>query len=233
MWWLVAVAAAADVGVGADRLEVPPVAFQSGKAELVDGSGATLDAVAATLAANPSLRLRVEVHTDSQGSDAFNLKLSQARADTIAAALVARGIAPERITSQGWGELKPIAENTTADGRARNRRVEWWTDPTTAWPPAPEPPAPVVETPIVAAPSPFPYDAFCASLSEALELVVSDPRKISLAGGRCEPGTKGSRCDFPGYDEATLRGAVDRCLPSGSPSVAVTVGDGAITVARR
>ena len=68
--------------------------------------------------------VHVEGHTDSQGSDAFNQKLSQSRADSVKAALITKyGIAADRVTATGYGESRPIADNSTADGRAQNRRV--------------------------------------------------------------------------------------------------------------
>jgi OOP family OmpA-OmpF porin len=68
--------------------------------------------------------VHVEGHTDSQGSDALNQKLSQSRADSVKAALITKyGIAADRVTATGHGEAKPIADNNTADGRAKNRRV--------------------------------------------------------------------------------------------------------------
>lgn len=68
--------------------------------------------------------VHVEGHTDSQGSDAFNQKLSQSRADSVKAALITKyGIAADRVTATGHGESRPIADNSTADGRAQNRRV--------------------------------------------------------------------------------------------------------------
>lgn len=68
--------------------------------------------------------VNVEGHTDSQGSDALNQKLSQSRADSVKAALITKyGIAADRVTATGYGEARPIADNTTAEGRAKNRRV--------------------------------------------------------------------------------------------------------------
>ena len=65
-----------------------------------------------------------EGHTDSIGTDAYNLKLSERRADAVRKYLVAHGIAADRIQTEGFGESRPVASNETADGRAQNRRVE-------------------------------------------------------------------------------------------------------------
>jgi OOP family OmpA-OmpF porin len=70
------------------------------------------------------LRVSVEGHTDSIGSDAYNQRLSERRAKTVRDYMVSRGIDASRITARGFGESKPVASNTTAEGRAENRRVE-------------------------------------------------------------------------------------------------------------
>ncbi len=84
-----------------------------------------LDAVANILIANPAIRIRVEGHTDSQGSVSYNLRLSQGRADAVREYLVNQGIAASRLTAVGFGEENPIADNETEEGRALNRRVEF------------------------------------------------------------------------------------------------------------
>jgi outer membrane protein OmpA-like peptidoglycan-associated protein len=66
----------------------------------------------------------VEGHTDSQGTDAHNLDLSQRRAESVRAALLARGYDASRVQAVGIGEARPVADNNTAEGRANNRRVE-------------------------------------------------------------------------------------------------------------
>lgn len=85
---------------------------------------ATLNQVAATLAANPSTYIDVYGHTDSTGGDGINIPLSQNRARAVADYLIARGVSPARIGTQGFGSSRPVAENTTEVGRQANRRVE-------------------------------------------------------------------------------------------------------------
>jgi outer membrane protein OmpA-like peptidoglycan-associated protein len=65
----------------------------------------------------------IEGHTDSQGNEAVNAELSSARAESVRAALVAKGVAADRLTAVGFGESQPIADNATTEGRAANRRV--------------------------------------------------------------------------------------------------------------
>lgn len=77
------------------------------------------------LARDPSMTITIEGHTDSDGDDAYNLDLSQSRADAVAAYFIAGGISPERVIAIGVGEAEPAAPNDTAEGRSRNRRVEF------------------------------------------------------------------------------------------------------------
>jgi len=100
------------------------VNFETGSANLTDQSYATLDRVAASLVAYPLLRVEVAGYTDSRGSAAINLRLSQARASAVRAYLINKGVPPQQLTSRGFGAGNPIATNATASGRARNRRVE-------------------------------------------------------------------------------------------------------------
>jgi OmpA-OmpF porin, OOP family len=82
--------------------------------------------VSAVFESHPELtRIEVRGHTDDVGDDAHNMDLSQRRAESIRAWLLAHGVAPERLTARGFGETVPIADNRTAEGRASNRRVEF------------------------------------------------------------------------------------------------------------
>jgi outer membrane protein OmpA-like peptidoglycan-associated protein len=74
--------------------------------------------------ANPDVRIEVAGHTDNTGSAAINQRLSQARAAAVRAYLARKGVAPVRMVARGYGPNDPVAPNTTAEGRARNRRVE-------------------------------------------------------------------------------------------------------------
>jgi OOP family OmpA-OmpF porin len=100
------------------------VTFENNSAQLTSGSRAILDDVAASLVAWPDVNVEVGGHTDSRGDDAYNQELSQKRADSVKAYLTAKGVDAARLTTKGYGETKPVADNDTADGRARNRRVE-------------------------------------------------------------------------------------------------------------
>jgi outer membrane protein OmpA-like peptidoglycan-associated protein len=101
---------------------LPGTAFASGSATLAPSAVASLRALFKSIDAKKTLR--VEAHTDDQGSDAANQALSQRRAEAVKKALADSGIAASRITAVGRGEAAPVADNTTAEGRARNRRVE-------------------------------------------------------------------------------------------------------------
>ncbi len=100
------------------------VLFDTDKATIKSVSYPELDDVVKVFQENPGLRVEVDGHTDSQGSDAHNLDLSQRRAAAVRQYLVSHGIAPDRLEAQGFGESQPIADNNTASGRALNRRVE-------------------------------------------------------------------------------------------------------------
>jgi outer membrane protein OmpA-like peptidoglycan-associated protein len=98
--------------------------FDFATAQLVPASATTLDSVAAVLKDHPTAQIVLEGHTDSVGDPAGNRVLSQNRADAVKAALVARGIAADRISTLGLGQDRPIVPNDSEDARAQNRRTE-------------------------------------------------------------------------------------------------------------
>ena len=98
--------------------------FDFNKADIRPDSRPIIDEVTKLLRDNPDLRLTVEGHTDNVGTPAYNLNLSDARARSVVAALTAQGIEARRLKSAGYGQERPIADNGTDDGRAKNRRVE-------------------------------------------------------------------------------------------------------------
>jgi outer membrane protein OmpA-like peptidoglycan-associated protein len=100
------------------------VSFETGRAALTTESYATLDEIAASLVARPDVRVEITGHTDNTGSRSTNIRLSRERAQAVRAYLAQRGVAPSRMEVVGAGPDEPIATNTTAEGRAQNRRVE-------------------------------------------------------------------------------------------------------------
>lgn len=100
------------------------VTFDVGSYTLKTQFRTTLDQVAQSLIQYPNSLIDVYGHTDSTGSDAFNQTLSEKRAQTVMNYLVSKGVPAARIRSQGFGETMPVADNNTADGRTKNRRVE-------------------------------------------------------------------------------------------------------------
>jgi len=98
--------------------------FDTDSAKLKPEAAGKLDEVVAFAAKYPDASLAVSGHTDSTGSDAWNVKLSAARAASVKAYLVGKGVAVERIATQGEAATRPVADNKTKEGRAQNRRVE-------------------------------------------------------------------------------------------------------------
>jgi len=101
------------------------VMFASSKSELLPGAQLKLNSVAEALTKqDKDSKLVVEGHTDSQGGADYNQELSQRRAQTVRDYLVSRGIAGDRVSAQGYGPSRPVADNNSTEGRANNRRVE-------------------------------------------------------------------------------------------------------------
>ena len=107
------------------KLDIPSdISFATGSADIEPNLRTVLDRCAQSLRANPGTEVRIIGHTDSTGSDAVNDPLSVARASSTRNYLADRGVDPARIQVAGRGSHEPIASNATAEGRARNRRVE-------------------------------------------------------------------------------------------------------------
>jgi outer membrane protein OmpA-like peptidoglycan-associated protein len=98
--------------------------FETAKAEIKPDSRPQVEQIAALMKANPAVRLGVEGHTDDVGDAQSNQALSEARAKAVVLALVGLGVSAGRMEPAGFGESRPVADNRTEEGRARNRRVE-------------------------------------------------------------------------------------------------------------
>lgn len=103
---------------------LPGIFFDTGKSDLKAGARNTLTKIAEQLRGDEQLRIAVEGHTDSVGSEEANQRLSQRRADAVRDFLLSAGLPAERVTASGMGERAPLATNQTASGRQQNRRVE-------------------------------------------------------------------------------------------------------------
>jgi outer membrane protein OmpA-like peptidoglycan-associated protein len=100
------------------------VLFDTGKYTLKPGAREKLAKISGIVLAHPGLNLQVEGHTDSVGSEEYNQLLSEQRASSVRDFLVQQGVPDHSVTSRGFGKTQPVASNDTADGRAKNRRVE-------------------------------------------------------------------------------------------------------------
>lgn len=106
-------------------LDLPSIQFASGKSQVSNVSFDDLNRVVATLKQNTGARIEIAGHTDSVGQAALNLALSQRRANSVRNYLMQQGIASSRLIGKGYGHTQPIADNTTAEGRAKNRRIKF------------------------------------------------------------------------------------------------------------
>ena len=106
-------------------LHLQPVSFHESSAEIRQGSLATLDRITEFARDCPATRIEIRGHTDASGDEAWNRRLSLARARAVADHIVAKGIDPERLIVSGLGSSDPITDNSTARGRETNRRIEF------------------------------------------------------------------------------------------------------------
>ena len=105
------------------------ITFQTAKADVEPGFYETLNAVSLVLKEFDKTTISVAGHADSRGSDAYNMDLSQRRSLSVSNYLAAQGVAPARLSAVGYGETRPVADNSTVHGQAANRRVEITIDP--------------------------------------------------------------------------------------------------------
>jgi len=106
------------------RVNLQGVTFGSGNATLTANAKKILDGVAEQLLANPKVKIEIQGHTDNQGKPATNMDLSERRAKAVVAYLATKGVKMSRMKAVGYGQDVPIADNSTADGRELNRRIE-------------------------------------------------------------------------------------------------------------
>jgi outer membrane protein OmpA-like peptidoglycan-associated protein len=105
-------------------INISDVLFDFNKYTLRQAAREKLARLSGIIISHPGLRLEVDGYTDSVGSDEYNLKLSEQRAEAVRTYLTAQGIAEDNVIAKGFGEESPVAANTTATGRQQNRRVE-------------------------------------------------------------------------------------------------------------
>jgi len=109
---------------GTEIAEIRGTHFAFDSAKLTQEGETILDEAVAVMDQNPSISVHIEGHTDSIGSDAYNMALGQRRADSVRDYLASRGVDGSRMTTRSFGESVPAASNDTESGRAQNRRVE-------------------------------------------------------------------------------------------------------------
>lgn len=100
------------------------IKFATGKHTILQESEAIIDQIVILLQDNPDLQLSIEGHTDNVGTPKNNKVLSEKRAKAVMKAIVDQGIDASRLSAVGWGQKKPVADNRTEEGRAKNRRIE-------------------------------------------------------------------------------------------------------------
>lgn len=114
-----------DIERRIERGELPKILFEFDKDVITPESAPTLDMVADALTGSPYLKVIILAHTDSIGTEEYNADLSERRARAVKTALSKRGVPPPSMRFKGFGFSRPIADNSTDEGRQKNRRVEF------------------------------------------------------------------------------------------------------------
>jgi outer membrane protein OmpA-like peptidoglycan-associated protein len=107
------------------RQALQGIQFETAKADILPASSVILDKIADILLLNPSYLIEIQGHTDNFGNSSSNLILSESRAEAVRKYLVEKGVNNSRLSSHGYGDTKPVANNNTSEGRSKNRRVEF------------------------------------------------------------------------------------------------------------
>ena len=105
-------------------LQIENIEFETAKGTLTHKGKGTVDKLALILGQYPNIKIEIAGHTDSDGSESFNQKLSQSRVETVKGRLISRGVNANRLTAKGYGETRPLVPNTTDENKQKNRRVE-------------------------------------------------------------------------------------------------------------
>lgn len=166
-----------------DTLVLRGVNFDFDKASLTVNAKALLDGVAEALASRPDIEVEIGGHTDGKGSDEYNLRLSDRRSKSVKDYLVKKSIRSSRMTTRGYGETMPVADNETDEGRELNRRVELKVTASSA-PVAVAPPVPATAPKMVAPVESAPAPATASSGSTVtIENFTFAPMELVVAPG--------------------------------------------------
>lgn len=107
-----------------EQLVTNSIHYRVGSANIEPNSLTTLNTILTMMQENPQIRIEIAGHTDSTGSKEFNMRLSQMRAESVASWLIQNGVSSKRISVKGYGDTRPIEDNSTEEGRRKNRRTE-------------------------------------------------------------------------------------------------------------
>ena len=114
-----------DIEKKIEKGDLPKIQFEFDRDEITPESEPTLELISKLLLKNPRLKMIILAHTDSVGTEEYNLDLSERRAKSVKSDLVKRGVPPPSLRFHGMGYSRPLADNSSDEGRAKNRRVEF------------------------------------------------------------------------------------------------------------